>query len=1065
MKRYYKESRFLALLLSVCMLVVSIIGGAMEVKAAEATPIYFLNTEGWDNVYAYVWGDSEALGGWPGTQAQNNGGDWYTISVPRGTGFNVIFNNGGGNQAGNVYVNDSANTYLTMNADAAYSSKSAAESAVGYVNAVTRVYFYNSQNWSTVSAYTYGSKEFLGGWPGTVATADGDGWYYIDVPQVATDGFNIIFNDNNNGNQAGDVYITDTSNVYLTMTADTKYASKDAALAALGVSGGSSSTDSDHSGSGSSDSGNTENITPDISYDVDLYGVGASLPYVEMEAEEAATNGEILAKSITFMTDIQSEASNRSAVKLDATGEYVEFVLTQTANTLVLRYCMPDGNSGAGLDATLSMYVNGNHSQDLALTSKYAWVYGEYPYNNYPNNGKAHRFFDEVRVFLGQDYAAGTTIRLQKDSGDTASYYIVDLVDFEQVGGAIAKPDGFLAITDYGAVANDNQDDYSAIVNCISAAKSQGKGVYIPAGTFHLNTKQVINVSDVTIKGAGMWYSTLYGAGAAFKISGSCQFSDFAMTGVSTVRDDSGDLAGFEGYEASNNVVIQNIWMEHMKVGCWFYNSTNLTIQGCRIRNTYADGVNMCSNVNYAMVQNNHFRNTGDDSIAIWPWQGNSCNNTIQYNTVQCPTLANCIAVYGGGDNKVLNNHLADNITCGAGVNISTNFDTPNGFTGTITIENNVLERCGSYEPNYNYARGALWIWSSLKPISSTVNFVNNTVYDSCYSGVTIEGGHYINSVNFTDNKFYAMNEHAVHVRGNVTGTASLSNHVVANVGLTNINKESAQFTLNGNVTEGIMPESSENMGSTGSGSTASGSTETNDAVNADIADAQPVALYQDINYGGYEVSLTTGSYTLSQLQALGMKNDDITSLKVPFGYRVIMYQDDNFGGSTKVLTEDTAWIGSDFNDVTSSIVVEKLQYRIVSKHSGLCLDIAGGENADGANVIQWYANGLACQTWEVTTLADGSAVITSILNGKALDVAEWSAENGANIQVWGYGIQANQQWWINDIEDGYKSIISKHSGKSLDVDAWSMDGGANIIQWQFGNNQANQLWKFEAVN
>lgn len=1057
MKLFCKKTRVTAIILSICLLWISGFGGYAEVNAADATQVYFLNTEDWGSVYAYVWGDSEALGGWPGTPAQNNGGDWYTISVPRGAGFNVIFNNGGGSQAGNVYVSNSANAYLTMNADVAYSSKTAAESAVGYVNASTRVYFYNSAGWSTVSAYTYGSKEALGGWPGTVATADGNSWYYIDVPQVATDGFSIIFNDNNNGNQAGDVYITDTTNVYLTMAADTKYASKEAALAALGVGGGSGSTDSGNTGSG-----NAGTTTPDMSYDVNLSGVGATLPYVEMEAEDAATNGEILAKSITFMTDIQSEASGRSAVKLDATGEYVEFTLPQAANTLVLRYCMPDGNNGAGLDATLSLYVNGNHSQDLSVTSKYAWVYGEYPYNNNPNNGKAHRFFDEIRVFLGRDYAAGTTVRLQKDSGDSASYYIVDLVDFEQVGGAIGKPDSFLSITDYGAVANDNRDDYTAIVNCISAAKSQGKGVYIPAGTFNLNTKQVINVNGVTIKGAGMWHSNLYGAGAAFKVSGSCQFSDFAMTGVSTVRDDSGDLAGFEGYDPSNNVVIQNIWMEHMKVGCWFYNSTNLTVQGCRIRNTYADGINMCSNVNYAVVQNNHFRNTGDDSIAIWPWQGNSSNNTIQYNTVQCPTLANCIAVYGGGNNKVLNNHLADNISCGAGVNISTNFDTPNGFTGTITVENNVLERCGSYEPNYNYARGALWLWSSQRPITSTVNFVNNTVYDSSYSGITIEGGNEISNVNFTNNKFYAMKEYAVHVRGSVPGSATLTNHVVANVGLTNINKESAQFTINGGVTEGTMPENSE---STGSGSADTGNAGTDGGVSANIADTQPVTLYQDINYGGYKISLTAGRYTLSQLQALGMKNDDITSLKVPFGYRVTLYNDDNFGGATRVLTADTAWIGSDFNDVTSSIVVEKLQYRIVSKHSGLCLDIAGGNTADGANVIQWQANGLPCQTWEVTALADGSFVISSLMNGKVLDVAEISAENGANIHVWNYVGQANQQWWINDVADGYKRIISKHSGKSLDVDAWSMDGGANIIQWQFGDNQANQLWKFEAVN
>ena len=561
------------------------------------------------------------------------------------------------------------------------------------------------------------------------------------------------------------------------------------------------------------------------------------------------------------------------------------------------------------------------------------------------------------------------------------------------------------------------------------------------------------------------------------------------MTGVSTVRDDGGDLAGFEGYEASSDVTIQNIWMEHMKVGCWFYNSSRLTIQGCRIRNTYADGINLCSNVNDAVVQNNHLRNTGDDSIAIWPWQADSNRNVIQYNTIQVPSLANGIAVYGGADNKVLNNYITDNVAFGAGINISTNFDSPNGFSGVTTVTGNVLERCGSYEHNWNYARGAIWMFASMKPITAGVVFSNNTVYDSSYSGITLEGGYEISNVRFTDNKFYGMNEYAVHVRGSVPGQAVFENHLVANVGKTLVEKESAQFTVtesNGGIFVGSMPENSGDEGtgestgqSTGDditkgdegGNTDGGSTGEDNEENVgddntgDNKDGEVgVKLYQDISYGGYEVVLWEGEYTLAQLQKLGMKNDDISSLKVPFGYRVTLYKDNDFKGDTKVLTEDLSWIGSDFNDVVSSVVVEKVQYRIVSRHSGLCLDIAGGNTEDGANVIQWFANGLSCQTWEVTPLTDGTYVITSIMNDKSLDVAGWATENGGNIQVWTYLGQDNQKWWLNDAGDGYCSIISKYTNKAVDVSEWSTQGAANIHQWDYFE-QANQQWKFEAVN
>ena len=41
------------------------------------------------------------------------------------------------------------------------------------------------------------------------------------------------------------------------------------------------------------------------------------------------------------------------------------------------------------------------------------------------------------------------------------------------------------------------------------------------------------------------------------------------------------------------------------------------------------------------------------------------------------------------------------------------------------------------------------------------------------------------------------------------------------------------------------------------------------------------VTVYQHCDYGGYAANLSVGSYTLSQLQALGVLNDDISSVRV----------------------------------------------------------------------------------------------------------------------------------------------------------------------------------------
>lgn len=942
MKDYNRATKVVATILSICLCLVSFMGNYVSAEAADSTTVHFLNSENWDNVYAYVWGDSEALGTWPGTKTQDNGANWNSISVPRGVGFNIIFNNGSDKQSGNVYIDDSSKVYLTMTENASYTSKTDAENAMGFVSSSTRVYFYNSPNWNSVSAYVYGSSEALGSWPGTAAASDGNSWYYIDVPMAASEGFSIIFNDNNNGNQAGDIYISDNTYIYLTADSDTKYASKEDAVESLG---GSSDNNENSGSSGTS--------IPDIKNDVNLSGVGASLPYVEIEAEDAATNGEVLNKSTAYVTDIQSEASGRKAVKLDASGEYVEFTLTESADCMVVRYCMPDGNNGEGLDATLSMYVNGNHDRDLSVTSKYAWVYGEYPFNNDPSSGNGHRFFDDIKVHFGQTYSAGTKIRLQKDSGDTAGYYIVDLADFEVSGSQIQKPDGYLSVTDYGAAANDDTDDYDAFVNCIEQAKSQGKGVYIPAGTFNLKTERTLNVSDVTIRGAGMWHTTLYGAGAAFKVSGTCQFSDFAMTGVSTIRDDSGDLAGFEGYDPTSNVLIQNIWMEHMKVGCWFYNSNGLTIQGCRIRNTYADGINMCSNVHDSLIQNNHLRNTGDDAIAIWPWQGDSNNNTIQYNTVQCPTLANCVAIYGGGNNKVLNNYLADNIAFGTGVNISTNFETPNGFTGTTTVSNNVLMRCGSYEHNLNYERGSIWLFAAMRPITAGVTVSNNDVYDSVYSGVTFDGGFEINNVTFKDNTFDSMNQHAVHVRSSVSGQATFENHVVSNVGGNLIQNDSSNFVVNQS-NGGIIEEDSE-------------------------------GLSENVKYR--IVCRQSG------------KCLDIEGKDTGNGANIVQWQSN--GG------DNQAWTLTKNSDGS---------YTIKSVLSGKVIDVDGNSKEDGGNIHVWDNKNQDNQKWWLEDVGDGYFSIIGKESGKCLDVEDRSLDNGAEILQWTYNGQSNQQWKFEEV-------------------------------------------------
>ncbi|MEI5035154.1 right-handed parallel beta-helix repeat-containing protein [Streptomyces sp. S1A(2023)] len=143
------------------------------------------------------------------------------------------------------------------------------------------------------------------------------------------------------------------------------------------------------------------------------------------------------------------------------------------------------------------------------------------------------------------------------------------------------------------------------------------------------------------------------------------------IDGQNTVRDDAAGHAAIEG-DFGTDSVIRNVWIQHTKVGLWVTASTNgLKASDLRIRNTYADGVNLRGNVQNTVVSNSSIRGTGDDAMAMWSDPGAVRNSAFRNNTIQLPTLANGAAVYGGSGNSVENNLISDTVTSAAGISVS----------------------------------------------------------------------------------------------------------------------------------------------------------------------------------------------------------------------------------------------------------------------------------------------------------------------------------------------------------------------------------------------------------
>jgi hypothetical protein len=472
-------------------------------------------------------------------------------------------------------------------------------------------------------------------------------------------------------------------------------------------------------------------------------GSGASLPYAEVQAESSATNGTVIGPSYT-QGQLADEASGRKAVTLAGTGQNVTFTTPVATNSIDFRYSIPDTSDGSVYTAPLSLYINGTKQADFTLTNAYSWYYGSYPFTNTPGSGNPHHFYDEVHRLFAATYPAGTTFKLQVDSEDTASAYTIDLADFEQVGAALPQPAGSVSVTSEGADPTGAADSTSAFNAAITAAGSGGT-VWIPPGTYNIPGHIIVN--NVTVAGAGMWYSTVTGTAPGFygnsapSPSTNVHLQNFAIFGNVQERNDSAQVNGIGG--ALSNSTVSNIWIEHMKVGAWMDGPMNgLTFSGVRIRNTTADGINFHGGVTNSTVTNSDIRNTGDDGIATWADAGIGADSgdVISNNTVQLQMLANGIAIYGGNSNTVTGNLVQDTgITQGGGIQVGQRFNsTP---VGTTTISNNTLIRDGSLDPNWLFGVGALWFDGSQGAITGPINVSNTLIEQSPFEGVQwVEG-------------------------------------------------------------------------------------------------------------------------------------------------------------------------------------------------------------------------------------------------------------------------------------------------------------------------------------
>jgi len=498
---------------------------------------------------------------------------------------------------------------------------------------------------------------------------------------------------------------------------------------------------------------------------------GASLPFTSVEAESATTTGTRIGPDYTQGT-LASEASGRQAVRLTS-GQRVEFTVPRAANAVNVSYNVPDGQNGS-----LDVYVNGTKiAKTLAVTSKYSYVD-----TGWIAGAKTHHFFDNSRLLLGQNVQQGDKVAFVA----TGTQVTVDVADFEQVAAAAAQPAGSVSVVSKGADPSGAGDSTQAFRDAISAA--QGGVVWIPPGDYRL-TSSLSGVQNVTLQGAGQWYSVVHTSRFIDQSgsSGGVHIKDFAVVGEVTERVDS-NPDNFVNGTLGPGSSVSGMWIQHLKCGFWLTgNNDNLVVENNRILDTTADGLNLNGTAHGVIVRNNFLRNQGDDSLAMWSLNSPDTNSSFENNTISQPNLANGIAIYGGTNITVRNNLISDTNALGSGIAISNQkfLDPFHPLAGTITVDGNTLVRTGAINPNWGHPMGALRVDSYDSAVNATVDITNTTITNSPYSAFEFVsgGGHGYSTGNVTVSGATVQNTGTVVVQAEAQGAAKLSNVQATGVG------------------------------------------------------------------------------------------------------------------------------------------------------------------------------------------------------------------------------------------------------------------------------------------
>jgi hypothetical protein len=300
------------------------------------------------------------------------------------------------------------------------------------------------------------------------------------------------------------------------------------------------------------------------------------------------------------------------------------------------------------------------------------------------------------------------------DINSDGSVNILDLsVLLSHYGQTYTSPTDINVLTQYGS-------SDSAIRSAITAAQSQGKGLYFPAGTYHYSN--ILNVSGLAIHGDGV---------SSLLIPDNHDFSSIKITGYNpsvsnlkfqvsnaTTGGDGGAGAAVWLFHATNAHVDHITSSGTQGPPIFDEGSTGSVITNNNVINSTTGGIAFVAGASNADVSFNTVHNCSDDMISVvsdMVYSTKSSYISIHDNTLSTQNWGRGIAVVGGDHITVKSNNVSNTFGSAIYIVVEGNYNTYGN--SNIVVDSNTVRN-----PDQSNTHNANILVGTYQSSNTTIN-------------------------------------------------------------------------------------------------------------------------------------------------------------------------------------------------------------------------------------------------------------------------------------------------------------------------------------------------------